>query len=233
VENFIIFDDTFIPNERVFLGGEAGEAQFGGWLALLFALFHRHSYTGCKPAMTDIKLGLSALVSEYSGIEDKKHVQSKLADFISDAELVYAAGIAAAYKATKDESGTMIPDSTFCNVGRKLAGKQYYHELEVLADLTGGLPATLPMEKDFFDEEKIGPLLQKYIKRKADVPAENIYKLFGLISRSFLCSSIGGVIAVAGLHGGGSPQMEDIAILKQYDIEERKKFAKYLAGIED
>jgi 4-hydroxyphenylacetate 3-monooxygenase/4-hydroxybutyryl-CoA dehydratase/vinylacetyl-CoA-Delta-isomerase len=115
-------------------------------------------------------------------------------------------------------------------VGRKHAGKNYYHELEILADLAGGLPATLPFERDFFAKTKVGPLLRKYIKRKADVPPEDVYKVFRALS-DVLCSSIGGVIAVAGLHGGGSPQMEDIAILKQYDIAEKKKIAKYLAGI--
>jgi aromatic ring hydroxylase len=229
VENFIIFDDVFIPNERVFLSGDKGEHAFGGWAALLFALYHRHSYTGCKPASSEIILGYSALVSEYSGIENKKHVQSKLADLISVAELVYAAGIAAAHKATKDDSGTMIPDAVFCNVGRKHAGKNYYHELEILADLAGGLPATLPHEADFYDEA-IGPFIQKYIKRKEDVPSEDIYKLYRVLS-DVLCSSIGGVSAVAGIHGGGSPAMEDVAILKQYDLDLRKKIAKYLAGI--
>ncbi|MFW9915420.1 MAG: 4-hydroxyphenylacetate 3-hydroxylase family protein [Candidatus Thorarchaeota archaeon] len=230
VENFIIFDDAFIPNDRVFLSGREGEHQFGGWLALLFALYHRHSYTGCKPAATDIKLGFAALVTEYNGVGNAKHVQSKLADFITSAELVNAAGIAAAYKATKDESGTMIPDPVFCNVGRKHAGKHYYHELDMLADLAGGLPATLPMERDFTDE-KIGPLLQKYISRKEGIPSENVYRLYRTLS-DILCSSIGGVSAVAGVHGGGSPVMEDIAILKQYDIDEKKKIAKYLSGIE-
>ena len=172
-------------------------------------------------------------MSEYNGIEDKKHVQSKLADLISVAELVYASGIAAAYKATKDETcGTMIPDAMFCNVGRKHAGKNYYHELETLADLSGGLPATLPFEKDFFGKDRVGELLQKYIKRKADVSSEDVYKLYRTLS-DVLCSSIGGVISVAGVHGGGSPIMEDIAILKQYDIEARKKIAKFLSGIQD
>ena len=231
VENFIIFDDVFVPNDRVFLSGREGEHAFGGWTALLFALYHRHSYTGCKPASSEIILGFSALVSEYSGIENKKHVQSKLADLISVIELVYAAGIAAAHKATKDDSGTMIPDPVFCNVGRKHAGTSYYHELEILADLSGGLPATLPHEADFYDET-IGPLLQKYLKRKEDVPSEDIYKLYRALS-DILCSSIGGISAVAALHGGGSPQMEDVAILKGYDLEKRKNLAKYLAGISE
>ncbi len=44
------FEDTFVPWERVFL---CGEYKYGGMLALLFALYHRHSYTGCKPAVSD------------------------------------------------------------------------------------------------------------------------------------------------------------------------------------
>ena len=105
----------------------------------------------------------------------------------------------------------------------------FYHELETLADLAGGLPATLPLENDFFGEE-VGPLLQKYIKRKENIPSEDVYRLYRTIS-DYLCSHIGGVVAVAGVHGGGSPQMEDIAILKQYDIEAKKEIVKYLAGI--
>jgi len=40
-----------------------------------------------------------------------------------------------------------------------------------------------------------------------------------------------GVLKYAGLHGGGSPSMEDIAILGTYDIESKKEIARKLAGI--
>ena len=60
-----IFDDVFVPWERVFL---CGEHYFASMLAMLFATFHRHSYTGCKPAISDLILGASALVTDYSGI---------------------------------------------------------------------------------------------------------------------------------------------------------------------
>jgi hypothetical protein len=36
----------------------------------------------------------------------------------------------------------------------------------------------------------------------------------------------------AGLYGGGSPIMEVIDILGNYDLKQRKEIAKYLAGIE-
>jgi 4-hydroxyphenylacetate 3-monooxygenase/4-hydroxybutyryl-CoA dehydratase/vinylacetyl-CoA-Delta-isomerase len=46
-----------------------------------------------------------------------------------------------------------------------------------------------------------------------------------------LCSSLSGVAAVAGVHGGGSPIMEEIVIAATYDFDEKKSIAKHLAGI--
>jgi len=226
-DSFVIFDDLFVPWERVFM---CGEWPFAVLLAHGFALYHRHSYTGCKPAVTDIITGASALVAEYQGIADKPHVRSKLAHLASVAELVYAAGIASAVEGQKHESGTFIPNTIYANVGRRHAGLNIYHESEILTDLAGGLPATLPFEGDFASPET-KRYLEKYIMRKEDVPPENVHRCFRLLS-DMLCSSLSGVSAVAGVHGGGSPIMEEIAIAATYDFEEKKKITKYLAGIE-
>jgi 4-hydroxyphenylacetate 3-monooxygenase/4-hydroxybutyryl-CoA dehydratase/vinylacetyl-CoA-Delta-isomerase len=45
-------------------------------------------------------------------------------------------------------------------------------------------------------------------------------------------SSFGAHRQIAGLHGGGSPLMEVIAILGTDDLEKRKEMAKYPAGID-
>jgi aromatic ring hydroxylase len=227
-DSFVIFDDLFVPKERVFMCGEP--PPFAGLLAHMFALYHRHSYTGCKPAVTDLITGASALVAEYQGIANKEHVRSKLAHLACVAELVYAAGIASAVMGQVASSGTFVPDTVYANAGRRHAGMNIYHESEILADLAGGLPATLPNEEDF-DSPETRPYLEKYIMRKADVPAENVHRCFRLIS-DMICSAAGGAAAVAGVHGGGSPVMEEIIITATYDFEEKKKIAKYLAGIE-
>ena len=60
-DSYVIFDDVFVPWERVFL---CGEYKHGGIMALLFALFHRHSYSGCKPAVGDLLLGTCALAAD-------------------------------------------------------------------------------------------------------------------------------------------------------------------------
>lgn len=221
-----IFDDALIPWDRVFM---CGESEFGGRMALMFALYHRHSYTGCKPAATDLFIGTTALIAEYQGVANAQHIRHKIADLISVAELVYGVGIAAGVKSKPSSSGTYIPDVVFCNVGRRHAGMNYYHEMETLCDVAGGLAGTLPYEEDFFDP-MTGPLLNKYIKRKEGVSAEDVHRCFNQAQE--MIEGFGSHRAVAGLHGGGSPIMEVIAILANYDLDSKKKIAKYLAGIE-
>ena len=224
--SFTIFDDAFIPWERVFM---CGEWEFGGRMALMFALYHRHSYTGCKPAATDIFIGTTALVAEYQGVERAQHIRHKIADLISVAELVYGVGIAAAVKSKPSSSGTYIPDVVFCNVGRRHAGENYYHEINILCDVAGGLVGTLPYEEDFFDPTT-GLLLNKYISRKEGVSPEDVHRCF--YQAQEMVQGFGGHRAVAGIHGGGSPIMEVIALLANYDLDSKKKIAKLLAGIE-
>lgn len=227
-EGFIVFDDVFVPWDRVFL---CGENKYATLAAHLFALFHRHSYTGCKPATTDVVTGFGALIADYNGVYNRPNIRDKLVELAAVAELVFAAGIASAINGTKTPAGTFIPNEVYANIGRRHAGLNYYHELELLAELAGGLPAALPFAEDYLNPET-KPLIEKYIKRRPDVSPENVYRcLYGI--SNILCSSLGGVMAVAGVHGGGSPVMEDIAIWRSYDFEEKKKIAKYLAGIKD
>ena len=115
-------------------------------------------------------------------------------------------------------------------MGRRHAGQNIYHELEILADLAGGLAATLPFEKDFFCEET-GRLLNKYIQRNPSIPAEHVHRCFRLIEQ-ILVGDLGGVMAIAGVHGGGSPEMETITLMLRYPLDRLKSLAKYLAGLE-
>ena len=225
-ESFTVFDNVFIPWERVFL---CGETDMGGRLALQFAEFHRHSYTGCKPSVSDILMGATALAAEYNGVETAQHIRVKLAHLIGVAELVNAAGIAAAYHSRKTPSGTYIPDSTFVNVGRRLAGENIFHEWEILCDVAGGIYATLPFEEDWYNEET-RKYLEKYIMRNPRISAENQHRLFRMIG-DLLASSWSGVELAGQYHGGGSPIMETIGLLRDYDLKPKKDLVKYLAGI--
>ncbi len=228
VESVVVFDNVFVPWERVFM---CGEWEFAGRLALIFAGFHRHSYCGCKPGITDIIMGATALVAEYNGIETSSHIRDEITSLIIIAELVFASGIAAAVKARQTSSGIYEPAFLYSNTGRYLAGINLYHEYDVLTSIAGGLPSTLPPEEDWLNPET-GRYLEKYIMRKPGISAEKLHRLFRFIS-DFSCSAMGGWAQYAGVHGGGSPVMERIGIRNQYDLEAKKKIAKYLAGIKD
>lgn len=227
-DSVVVFDNVFVPWERVFM---CGEWEFAGRLALTFAGFHRHSYCGCKPAVTDIIMGATALVAEYNGVGNSPHIVEELTELMIIGELVYASGIAAAAKATRTSSGIYTPEFLYSNTGRYLAGTKIYHEYDVLASIAGGLPSTIPAEEDWLNPET-APDLEKYIMRKPGVSAEQLHRLYRFIS-DFSCSSMGGWAQYAGIHGGGSPVMEKIGIRSEYDLESKKKLAKYLAGIEE
>ncbi|MHB8138542.1 MAG: 4-hydroxyphenylacetate 3-hydroxylase family protein [Smithellaceae bacterium] len=236
-DSYMIFDNCFIPWERVFL---AGENDHGGICALLFALFHRHSYSGCKPAIGDVILGQAALAAEVNNIHKEPHVREKLAEIIMTIELGYAAGYTASDLGKPEVyipgmgfvpygPGSYIPHSIYCNVGRCLSGEAVYREAEILCDIAGGIPATFPHEKDFANPLTGEPLL-KYTKRNPKMSVEDQAQFWRYLGDQ-LCSATGGIMNMGNYHGGGSPIMEQIAITTQYDIASRKKLVKYIAGM--
>lgn len=236
-DSYVIFDNCFVPWERVFL---AGEHLHGGIMALLFALFHRHSYSGCKPAIGDVLLGTAALAAECNNVHKESHVREKLAEIIMTTELGYAAGYTASDLGKPEVyipgmgfvpfgPGSYIPHSIYCNVGRCLSGEAVFREAEILCDISGGITATFPHEKDFAHPD-LNDALLKYTKRNPKMSAEDQAQFWRFLGDE-LCSATGGAKLVGNYHGGGSPIMEQIAITTQYDIESRKKLVKYIAGM--
>ena len=63
-EALVIFDDVFVPNDRIFLNGET---DFAGMMVERFAGYHRQSYGGCKVGVGDVLIGATALAAEYNG----------------------------------------------------------------------------------------------------------------------------------------------------------------------
>jgi aromatic ring hydroxylase len=236
-DSYVIFEDCFVPWERVFT---CGETDHGGVAALLFALFHRHSYSGCKPAMLDYVIGLAALAAEINGIEKTPHVREMLSELIMTGELGYAAGYTASAMGKPEVylpgmgfmpygPGSCIPHSIYANVGRCLSGEAVFHEQEILCNIAGGMPATFPYEKDLINPET-KEILEKYIKRNPGIPIEEQIK-FWLSFVDFALAGSSGSMLYGAYHGGGSPIMEQIAITSQYDVESKKEIVRKLAGM--
>ena len=221
----VIFNNVFVPWERVFL---CGEYEFAGQLVRTFGDYHRHSHGGGKCGVGDILVGAAAAIAEYNGVPSASHVNAKLVEMIKTAETMYGCCLAASVEARKSDSGIYLVDSVLANTSKLYEGKEYHEVIRLLVEIAGGLVADLPSEKDLHNPE-IGHLIEKYMKGAADVPVEDRMRMFRLIEKlAFETRDI-----VSNIHGGGSPEAHRMTLLRDTDLEPKKKLARKLAGIKE
>jgi len=223
-EALVIFDDVFVPWNRVFM---CGEYEFAGQLVEAFASYHRQSYGGCKVGVGDVLIGATALAAKYNGILTASHIRSKLVDMVYLNETLHACGLACSYEGFKTSSGTFRVDSMLANICKLNVTKFPYEIARLAHDIAGGLIATMPSEKDYKDP-KLGKLIEKYLRGISDVPTEHRMRIFRLIENMTMSTGY----LVESMHGAGSPEAQRIMISRLANFEEKMKLAKILAGIE-
>lgn len=223
-ESLVVFDNVFIPWERVFM---CGEYEFTGPLVERFATYHRQNYGGCKAGLADVLIGATLAAAEYQGVEKASHIRDKIVEMVHLAETLYCGSIACSKEGYKLASGQYFPNPLLANT-TKLNVTRFMYEISRLAqDITGGLIATLPSEKDLKNPE-ISKWVEKYFKGIADVPTEDRIRIVRLIE-----NMTGGTALAEAMHGAGSPQAQRIMILRQANLEHKKRLATKLAGIKE
>jgi 4-hydroxybutyryl-CoA dehydratase/vinylacetyl-CoA-Delta-isomerase len=225
-EALVIFEDVFIPNEMIFMDGET---DFAAMLVERFTSYHRRSYV-CKSGVGDVLVGAAATIAEYNGAERASHIRDKLVEMTHLNETIYATGIASSYQSQATKSGAYLCDDMLANVCKHHVTKIPYEMGRLAQDLAGGLVVTLPSEADYRNEE-IGPLLDKYLKGRENVPTEDRIRILHLIENMTLGRNAVGYLTES-LHGAGSPQAQRIQIYRQTQLDIKQRLAKRLAGIE-
>jgi len=224
-EALVVFDDVFVPHERVFLDGET---EFAADLVERFTAYHRRSYV-CKAGVGDVLIGAAALIADYHGVPEASHVRDKLVEMGHLNETIYATGIAASHQGHPTAAGNWEPDHLLANVCKQHVTRFPYEIARLAQDLAGGAVVTLPSEQDLHHPE-VGPLLDKYLRGRADVPTEHRFRVLRLIENLTLGRNAVGYLTES-LHGAGSPQAQRVVIRRQLDLEARKALARRLAGI--
>ena len=221
----IIFQDVFVPWERVFL---CGEYEFAGNMVRNFGNYHRHSHGGCKCGVGDVLIGAAAAAADYNGLPKVSHINNKLAEMLKVTEAIYGCSIAASVESEETPSGIYAVDPVLSNTSKLYEGKELHEVIRMMIEIAGGMTTDLPSDKDFANPE-IGPLLTKYLKGAEGVSTEDRVRLFRLIEKlAFESRDI-----VSNIHGAGSPETHRMTILRNADIEAKKKLAKNLAGIKE
>ena len=188
-EALIVFDDVFVPWERVFM---AGETEFSGALVERFAGYHRQSYGGCKVGVGDVLIGAAALVADYNGAAKASHIKDKLIEMTHLNETLFSCGIACSCEGHKTVAGNFEIDLLLANVCKQNVTRFPYEIARLAEDIAGGLLVTMPSEKDFISD-KVGVWCEKYFAGRRDVPTIDRMRLLRLIENLTLGTAAVGV----------------------------------------
>ncbi|MBN2225156.1 MAG: 4-hydroxyphenylacetate 3-hydroxylase family protein [Deltaproteobacteria bacterium] len=226
-EALIVFDDVFVPWERVFM---YKEFEFAGDLVERFASYHRQSYA-CKVGVGDILIGAAQTIARFNGTDSTSHIRDKIIEMNHLNETLYCGCIACASEGSRQPSGTYCVDTLLANVHKQNVTRFPYEIARLAQDIAGGLLATLPSEQDFRSSE-VGGWVQKYFRARSDVPTEHRMRILRLIENITMGSAAVGYLTES-MHGAGSPQAQRIMISRLVDMERKQKRAKELCGIID
>lgn len=221
-ECLTVLEDVFVPWKRVFL---CGEVEYAGQLVELFASYHRQNYGGCKSGTADVIIGAAASLAEANGVEKAGHVKDKLTEMAHLTESLYCCAIACSCEGSCLDSGAWYVDPLLANVDKQNVTRSIYEIARLSHDIAGGLIATMPTEEDMTDPE-LGPVIRKYLKANSRYTPEERYQLARLLE-----NMTGGTALVESMHGAGSPQAQRVVMARQANLEEKKAWARTLAGI--
>lgn len=226
-EALMVFDNLFVPWENVLM---CGEFEFSGLLVERFAGYHRQSYGGCKVGVGDVLIGAAALAADYNGASKASHIKDKLIEMTHLNETLYSCGIACSSQGHKTASGTYLIDLLLANVCKQNVTRFPYEIARLAEDIAGGLMVTMASEKDMKHPE-IGKVLAKYLKGAPTASPEDRCRILRLVENLTLGTAAVGY-RTESMHGAGSPQAQRIMIARQGNIDQKKKLAKKIAGID-
>jgi 4-hydroxybutyryl-CoA dehydratase/vinylacetyl-CoA-Delta-isomerase len=207
-----------------------GEWAFAASLVERFTAYHRRSYV-CKTGLGDVIIGAAATIADYNGAAKASHVKDKLVEMTHLNETIYGAGIASSHESKPTAAGNYICDEMLANVCKHNVTRFPYELARLAQDLAGGLMVTLPSERDF-DNPETKPILEKYLATRPGVSVDNRRRILRLIENMTLGRNAVGYLTES-MHGAGSPQAQRIQMARLSNLDDKKRLAKRLAGIDE
>jgi len=215
LETLTIFDNVFVPWERVF---QCKEYEMAGSLAVTFATFHRFTAVSYRSATSNLYLGSALSMARQNGIFESAHVKDRLSDIVMYKELMRMSAISAANLPLMKD-GIAVPNPLYTNIGKLYSNKNFSNVLDGLIDISGGIISTLPSLEDLKDPHE-GKYISKYLagtgSGKDRINSIRIAKELGASSNT-------GYMLTLMLHAEGSIEASKMALLKDADLAEPEK----------
>jgi len=225
METLTVFDDVFVPKERVFL---CGEIDFAGLLALTFVRFHRFTAVSYKLPLLELLAGAGYAIAEANGVLRAAHVRDKLTHLAAYHATVRGLIEHAANSCTI-EDGLAVPNTLLTNIAKYHFAHNYHQAVQIVQDLAGGLLVTAPAAEDLTSEATREYVL-KYMGGAKGFDAEKRLRLLNLIG-DLTASDFGGYQEVLAVHAEGGFEAEKLQAYREYDFKTVAAYARKLAGV--
>ncbi|QKR00811.1 4-hydroxybutyryl-CoA dehydratase [Metallosphaera tengchongensis] len=219
LETLTVFQDVFVPWDRVFL---FKETKYSGIVASLFATFHRFTAVSYRIATSNLFLGASRLMALANGILNEKQVRDEIVDIVMYKEVMKATAIAAAMNPIVDEE-VAIPNPTFTNVGKLYSNAHFHDIVRDLIDISGGIISTMPSEEDLSSPE--GEVISKYLRGAVD--GKERVKLLK-IAKELGSSHLTGYLLTLMVHAEGSMEASKIELSRSYNYKDAEDLVRRL-----
>ncbi|HYN61406.1 MAG TPA: 4-hydroxyphenylacetate 3-hydroxylase N-terminal domain-containing protein [Rubrivivax sp.] len=222
----VIFDQVFVPWERVFY---AGEWEHSSSLTYSYATHHRHSCIAARAGFGDLLIGAGALMCEANGFDpgEKSNLREPMVELIKITEGFYACGVAASVYATQDPHyGNFMPEPVFSNIGKLLLATQIYDMHRLAHEVSGGLIVALP-GPDEDHNPATAATLAEVLRGSPGVPYDKRIEVARFIE-DLTASYQGGWYSLISLHGGGSPAAMKQEIWRNYPVGSKVELVERL-----
>ena len=220
-QTFLIFDDVFVPKDRVFM---CGEFKYTGRLLMNFTSIYRAAIGACVAGQGDIMIGAAINMARANGLS-MRTFQDKLVQMAINNEITYGLGLGAIMRGKKQPSGVFIPDPLLAHANKTQVAKLPYETKVIAQDISGGIAETgcFPSFKDF-QSPQYGTKLFEALTAGAD--GETRARAARLVE----WLTVGGGIPGC-MHGGGSPDGARLVVRAMTKWEDYAAEARRVAGI--
>ena len=173
---FVIFDDVFVPWEKVFLFRDVEACNKA--YAATGAITHMSYQVICKNiAKTEFLLGLVSMMIDAVGLESFQHIQEKTAEIWVNLETMKAFRRAAEADAALNEHGMMTPSWAPLDAARNLYPRLYPRMIEIVQQIGASGLVAMPTEADL--EGPLSADIEKFYQ-SARLEAKDRIPLFRL-----------------------------------------------------
>ncbi len=220
-QTFLIFEDVFVPNDRVFM---CGEAKYTGRLLMTFTSIYRAAIGACVAGQGDIMIGAAINMARANGLS-MKPFQDKLVQMAINNEITFGLGLGAMMRGKKQASGLFVPDALLAHANKTQVAKLPYETKVIAQDISGGIAETgcFPSYQDIQS-----PAYGKQILAALTAGADGETR--ARAARLVEWLTVGGGIPGC-MHGGGSPDGARLVVKAMTKWEDYAAEARRIAGI--